>query len=245
MGEFHGNQHVGADSEQAPSWDYEDLRHGVISFAEEHGGPPTTDEAANDDRFPCLATIYRILDGGWNELLEDAGLERGQVMEYGPEEKASMLQDLRAVLHSQEIKYLTSRQYERHGEYGKTTIKETFGSWSEACKRANIDAGEKYGINCEGPRGGVLDSLQELRVAQLLHERGLEYEAHPEIGETGWISDFYIPVQDLWVEVNGFADSERPNARDFERKMRYYEEQGLDCVVIESPEELREELDQR
>lgn len=245
MGEFHGNQHVGADGERPASWDYEDLREGVISFAAEHGEPPTTDEAANDDRFPSLATIYRILDEGWNELLADAGLERGQVMQYGPEERASMLQDLRAVLHSQESEYLTSRQYERHGEYGKTTIKETFGSWSEACERANIDAGEKYGINCEGPRGAVLDSLQEFRVAQLLDERGLEYDAHPEIGNTGWIGDFYVPVYDLWIEVNGFADGERPNATEFERKTRYYDQQDLDCVVVESPAELREELDQR
>lgn len=245
MGDFHGNQHVGPDGETAPSWEYENLRDGVISYTEEHGEPPTTDDAATDDRFPCLATIYKILDGGWNELLADAGLEQGQARKYGPEERASMLQDLRAVLNSVESSYLTTRQYERHGEYGKTTIKGTFGSWSDACERANVDAGEKYGIACEGPQGATLDSLQELRVAQCLHEHGLDYEAHPRVGESSWISDFYVPGYDLWVEVNGFADGERPNAEDFELKLDYYDQQRLECIVVETPEEFSDALERR
>lgn len=245
MGEFYGNQHVGPEGSDAISWEYEDLREGVVSYVEEHGESPTTDDAAQDDRFPSLATIYKILDDGWNELLTDAGVEGGHVREYGPEEKAAMLQDLREVHQSVDSDYLTTRQYERLGEYGKTTIKQTFGSWSDACEKANIDAGEKYGITCEGPNGETLDSLQELRVAQVLDEKGLAYDAHPSVEDTRWVGDFYVPAYELWVEVNGFADGERPNAVDFERKLDYYEEHGLKCVVVNTPDELRSELRRR
>nr|WP_240148849.1 hypothetical protein [Halorubellus sp. JP-L1] len=222
--------------------EYADLREAVKSYAVEHGEPPTTEEAANDGRFPSLATIYKRLDGSWNDLLEDAGLKRGHVGEYGPAEATDMLQDMRAVLHTVESSYLTTRQYAENGSYADDTIKETFGSWREACERAKIDAGEKYGVRCEGPRGSTLESRQELKIAELLHERDIEYEVHPDLDGTSWVGDFYLSAFELWVEVNGFADGERPNAADFEQKLKHYEEQGLDCVVLESPEELVAEI---
>jgi hypothetical protein len=212
----------------------------VISYAEQYGEPPTTEEAANDDRFPSIATIYKILDGSWNDLLADAGFERGHVGEYGPEEEAKMLQDIRSVLHSVDSDYLTSRQYAKYGEYADDTIKQTFGSWSSACEKANIDAGEKYGICCEGPNGEILDSLQELKVAHALNDRDIEYLVHPQLEETDWRGDFYLPECDLWVEVNGFADGERPNAEDFRRKLEYYETQEMDCIVVETPNDMLE-----
>lgn len=242
MGKFYGNQHVGVNDQ---SDDYEDLKAGAVSFAAEHGEPPTTEEAANDDRFPSLSTIYKILDGSWNDLLDDAGLERGHVGEYGPEEEARMLQDMRSVLHTVESSYLTTRQYAERGEYADDTIKRMFGSWREACERANIDAGQKYGIACKGPQGGTLDSLQELKVAQSLHERSIEYEVHPALEGTTWVGDFYLPAFDTWVEVNGFADGERPNDTDFEQKLDHYYERGMDCIVLDAPEELADELRSR
>lgn len=240
MGEFHGNQHV-----QTTEYEYDDLRAAARAFAEEEGHAPTTEEAANDDRFPSIRTIYKIIDGSWNDLLEDAGLERGHVGEYGPDERVAMLQDLRTVLHSVDSDYLTTRQYAEHGKYGDETVKRTFGSWKEACRRANVDPGEKFGVTTEGPTGETLESLQELKVAQLLDSRGLEYEVHPEVEDTGWRCDFRVPSCDLWVEVNGFAAGERPNAGDFDRKLEYYEDRGMDYVVVESGEELEAELSGR
>lgn len=241
MGKFYGNQHT----EHTPEWNYEDILEGAKSFAEEHGETPTTEDAAEDDRFPCLATVYDNLDGSWNDLLEDAGLERGHVGTYGPEEESAMLQDLRAVQQSLDSDYLTTRAYEEHGEYGKETIKERFGSWSDACELARIDAGTKFGNRCEGPEGNVLDSLQELKVAQMLYGRGLDYEAHPKLNGTTWVGDFYIPAYDLWVEVDGFSNGERPNKADFERKVEHYEEHEMELVIVENPIELGEELQRR
>lgn len=242
MGEFHGNQHVNGNS---PDVDYDDLREAVVSFTEERGEPPTTEQAANDERFPSIATIYKILDGSWNDLLDDAGFERGHVGEYGPESEAEMLQDMRSVVHDVESEYLTTRQYAERGMYSDDTIKRRFGSWREACERASIDAGTKYGISCDGPQGATLDSLLELKVATFLNDRGIAYEVHPVLESTTWVSDLYLPTFELWVEVNGFADQERPNASDFERKLEYYDEHGMDCVVVESSEALADELQDR
>ncbi|WP_227133271.1 homing endonuclease associated repeat-containing protein [Halorubellus salinus] len=238
MGEFYGNQHTGATDDG----DYADLREAVLAYAAENGEAPTTEEAANDDRFPSLNTIYKRLDRGWNDLLEDVGLERGQPEAYGPEETAEMLQDLRAVQQAVESDHLTSRQYAERGAYGDDTIKERFGSWREACERADVDAGKRYGVSCEGPQGATLDSRLELAVATALHERDVVYEVHPEVPETNWTSDLYLPEVDLWVEVNGFAAGERPNEADFERKLDHYEREGLDCVVVEGAKELVTEI---
>lgn len=238
MGEFYGNQHTATTDEAK----YASLREAVLAYAAENGEAPTTEEAANDDRFPSIKTIYKRLDGSWNDLLEDAGLERGEVGEYGPEETSKMLQDLRAVQQAVESEHLTSRQYAERGAYGDDTIKERFGSWSEACERANVDAGERYGESCEGPQGATLDSRLELQVAAALDDRGVAYEVHPELPETNWRGDFYLPKFDRWVEVNGFADGERPNEADFERKLEHYARAGLDCVVVESADDLLAEI---
>jgi hypothetical protein len=245
MGDFYGNQHVGADDERAVSWDYEDLRDGVISFAEEHGEPPTTDDAANEDRFPSLATIYKILDEGWNELLEDAGFDDGHVGSYDSEERAAMLQNMRDILYSVDSEYLTTRQYAERGAYGDDTIKQTFGSWTEACEQARIEPGQKYGIRSEGPTGETLDSLLERRISQFLHDREIDYDVHPELEGTDWQGDFYLPEFDLWVEVDGFAEGERPNAEEFNRKLEHYDRSEMDCVVVEEREELAEGLRRR
>lgn len=240
MGEFYGNQHT-----TEYEWDYDEIRRAVVAYVEEHGCPPTTDDAAHDDRFPSLSTMYRYLDCSWNELLEDAGFDEGHVGAYGSEERAEMLRDMRAVLQSVDSEYLTTRQYAERGKYGDDTIKGTFGSWTEACEEARIEPGQRYGVASEGPTGERLDSLLELRVATFLYGSGIEYGVHPELAGTDWRGDFYLPGFDLWVEVNGFVEGERPNKEDFARKREHYDRREMDCVVVQAPEELAAELRSR
>jgi len=205
VGEFYGNQHTTVEE-----WEYDDLKAAVEAYAAEHGAPPTTDEAAADDRFPSLSTIYRYLDGSWNDLLADAGLERGHVGSYGPGEREAMLADMRAVLESVDAERLTTRAYAADGAYSDDTIKATFGSWRTACERAGVEPGRKYGVGCEGPSGASLDSRRELQVARFLHERGVEYVVHPAVPESDWLGDFHLPAFGRWVESTG---SQRASGR--------------------------------
>lgn len=237
MGEFHGNQHTTVEE-----WEYDDLKAAVEAYAAEHDEAPTTAQAAADDRFPSLSTIYRYLDGSWNDLLADAGLERGHVGSYGPDEREAMLEDMREVLASVEADHLTTRAYAADGSYSDDTVKATFGSWRTACERAGIEPGRKYGVACEGPSGATLDSRRELRVARFLDERGIEYVVHPAVPDSDWLGDFYLPAFDVWVEVDGFADGERPNEAAFARKLGHYEALNLDCLVVETATALAVEL---
>jgi hypothetical protein len=78
-----------------------------------------------------------------------------------------------------------------------------------------------------------------------LHENGIEYEVHPPLGKNNWYGDFYLPSQNLWIEVNGYAPGERPNAEQFERKLALYDRTDRECVVVRGVEDLERALGER
>lgn len=203
---------------------------------------PTTRDADDDDVLPALDTIYRVAGKGWNEILDDAGMQSTQVERYSDDEKDDMMSDIQRVFAMQNTGYLTSRAYADEGEYATSTIKEHFGSWSEACDEANVPSGSRHGNQCCGPKGATLDSYQEQRCAFLLHSLDIKYEVHKQIPETNWISDFYLPNFDLWIEIDGYVDGTRPNSESFARKLCHYESHGYDYVVASNPTDLKNQL---
>lgn len=223
-------------------WSHERLVAAAAEFGQDLGRSPTTDEAAHDDRFPSLATIYRYANGGWLSVLDDAGLERTQVRGYGPGEEPRMCRDLYGAFMAVETPYLTHRQYDDLGAYPTSVVKEQFGSWRDACDTASIPSGQKHGKFCEGPHGERLESQLERAVAGVLVEHDIQYLAHPRIEDTAWIADFYLPSCELWVEVDGYATATRPNERNFARKLEYLDETDEDFVVVGSPDDLIEIL---
>lgn len=140
---------------------------------------------------------------------------------------------------------LTTRTYDEIGSYPTSVIKDSFGSWTEACTAAGIDCGEKHGTRCVGPRGEQLESRCEREVAELLHGNGVSFDVHPPIGETNWVGDFYLPDADLWIEVDGYSDGDRPNSDSFEEKCAYFEEHTMEYDVVDSAEELEGRLHSR
>lgn len=94
-------------------------------MALELGRSPTTAEAANDDRFPCLATIYKYADDGWLSVLEDADLDRTQVRGYGSDERSRMRRDLYGAFRVVDTPSLTHRQYDDLGTYPTSVVKDT------------------------------------------------------------------------------------------------------------------------
>lgn len=237
MREFHGNQHT---ANEYDDYTYDDLLGDVRDLARALGHSPTTRDARDHDALPCLARIYDLTDD-WNTVLADAGLEPTQVETYGDHERPAMLADLRAVHESVEG-CLTTREYRDRGEYATSTIKKAFGSWREACEAAGVEPGEKYGEPCVGPNGERLESRHELAVAQVLADHGIAYEVHPPVPETNLECDFHLLDLDLWVEVDGFYPGQRPNEHTFERKLDLYEERGMEFVVVDGPDELRDRL---
>lgn len=237
MGKFHGNQHTQTEYDD---YSYGDLVVDVRSLAKTLEKTPTTRDAMEDDTIPCLDRIYDIVDGSWQAVLADAGVGQTQVERYGPDEQKRMVRDLRRVQNESSGYVLTTRDYDENGGYPTSVIKDFFGSWADACAAAGVDHGTKHGTRCTGPRGREFESKQELAVAQMLYENDVNYVVHPRLRKTNWVGDFYLPKYELWVEVDGYEDSERPNATSFGEKLSFYHEMGMDVVVVSSADELIE-----
>ncbi|WP_232700641.1 homing endonuclease associated repeat-containing protein [Halobacterium wangiae] len=218
---------------------YQGLLEAARELGDELGRSPTTQEAANDDRFPSIATIYKIADNGWLAILEDAGLKPTQVREYGSEEAPRICADLHRVLERVDTPYLTHRQYDDHGTYPTSVVKEYFGSWRNACNEAGISPGEKHGTHCEGPNGEILESRHEFGVASLLTNVGVDYRAHPKVEDTPWTADFYLPASDVWIEVDGYHEDSRPNKAGFAEKLDYLKQHNNTVLIVKNANELR------
>lgn len=244
MGEFYGNQHTGSEYDD---YEYDDLIEAVRELAAELGEPPTTRDTEADERFPCLARMYDLIEEDWSRVLADAGVdsESLQVWTYDSDDREEMIDDLRRADNLTAGPSLTMREYDSHGKFATSTVKKHFGSWAEACAAAGVDCGRRHGKQCAGPNGNQLDSRHELAVAQYLDEQGLEYRTHVRVGETRWTCDFYIESLDLWVEVDGYIAGRRPNKRPFTQKLGYYAFRGMEFVVVESPADLETELQKR
>lgn len=226
--------------ESDSSYTYEQLVSDVSALAEELGDSPTTRDAQDDDRFPSLNTMYGVIREDWAAVLDDADLEPNpqQVDSYDERERGAMEADLRRVNREVASDHLTMRQYDDLGRYATSTVKLHFGSWAEACKSAGISAGRKHGEACEGPNGDRLDSWHEREVAEFLSDRGLAYETHPPVGDTGYEADFYLSEWEFWIEVDGYVAGERPNRESFDEKLEYFEANDLDHVVVDSSDEV-------
>jgi hypothetical protein len=241
MGRFHGNQHT---NDGCGEYSYGKLVTGVKRLADELERPPTTRDAQADARLPSLQKLYELSEDGWLGVLDDADLERTQVGKYGVRERPKMCADLQRALDAAGGSYLTHREYDEFGRYSTSVVKEYFGSWKEACEAAALSPGQKYGVRCEGPLGESLDSWHERSTARLLNAHGIEYTVHPQVEDTNWEGDFYLPKAELWIEVDGFAAGGRPNQSSFEAKLDYYQTHGLNFVVGD-PDQLEKVLRDR
>lgn len=244
MGDFHGNQHT--DSEY-DDYTYEDLVDDVAELAEELGEAPTTRDADQADELPSLATMYRIIEEDWATVLRDAGVQptKHQRRSAPADRQERMLEDLRKTNRETAGDKLRLRQYNEHGAFTSSSMKERFGSWAEACEKAGINCGTRHGVQCTGPRGGLLDSQHERLVAVFLDDCGIEYDVHPDIDDLPYESDFYLPSIGLWIEVDGYVAGGRPNQENMEAKRQYFEANGFDYVVVEDSTELAQELQRR
>lgn len=244
MGEFYGNQHTESSS---MDYDYGDLLNDVAELAEELGRPPTTADVSQAEELPSIATLYRILEDDWASTLRAAGVEptKAQRRSVPSDRRERMLADLRRTNRETEGDTLRLRQYDEHGSFSGSSMKERFGSWSEACAAAGLDCGTRHGIQCTGPQGNRLDSQHERLVAAFLDDCGIEYVVHRDVDDLGYESDFYLPDVDLWVEVDGYVAGGRPNVANMDAKRDYFESKDLDYVVVQDGDELAEALRER
>lgn len=231
MGEFYGNQHTGSTYSD---YDHEDLVEDVAELAEEIGRPPTTEDANQAEGMPSIATLYLILDDDSASTLREAGVEpmKEHRRSVPSDRRERMLEYLRRTNRETKGDTLRLRQYDKHGSFSGSSMKERFESWAEACGAADLECGTRHGIQCIGPQGNRLDSQHERLVAVFLDDCGVEYVVYPEVDDLGYESDFYLSDVDLWIEVDGYVAGGWPNVENMEAKRDYFESNNFDYVVV-------------
>jgi hypothetical protein len=221
------------------TWSKEDIKDGVKNLYIEIGEVPTMRDATNHDELPSSATITNKF-GTWNNLLEEIGLEKNQVEKYTDEDKEDMLNDIRRC--ADEINSnLTTREYINIGSFGHNAIKNMFGSWGEALEEAGVKSGQKHGSTTQCKCGETLDSVNEKIVGDILHQFSINHEVHKSLPQSDYISDFYLPSISIWIEVNGYEKSERPNQEQYNQKLNHYELLGLEYIEINVPYNTKQE----
>lgn len=208
----------------------------IKRLAEKLERTPTLKEAAELDSLPSEGALAERF-GTWNNLLQKAGLNINQKITYSNDE---YIKDLKICAEQTDGK-LTIRKYIKIGNHSHDSIKRRFGSWKEACEIAGIKPGEKHGTKIEGQNGNILDSSFEARVADILNEYNINYETHKKVLNSKWITDFYIPSLNVWIEVNGYEKG-RPNKSKYQEKLKYYRKNNLDFIEIKKPEKIINKL---
>ena len=105
-----------------------------------------------------------------------------------------------------------------------------FGSWNKAIEAAgftpNINDG--FGIRTLGKDGILYRSQYEAKFADNYLYNKYKYEYEKPYGN-GWYYDFYLPEQDLYIEINGGLRKERNK-----EKIEYNRANNIKCIVLEA-----------
>lgn len=93
---------------------------------------------------------------------------------------------------------------------------------------------KKYGGQFRTNKGEVVKSKMEMKLANLLHERGIDYHYERRLGP--YKPDFYLPRYHLFIEVFGLADLQNKDGNVYragmKKKMRYYRLVGVKVVPL-------------
>lgn len=223
----------GGNNQHTENFNVEDLKNATLELSKEIEGSPTVRDLKDDDRFPSIATVYRIIDS-WNDFLESLSLEPNCEHKYDESDKEDIAKDLR--LSNDKVSgNLTMRKYMEVGSYSHSAVKSVFGTWNNALDELDIDKSTRHGNVRECLCGKQLDSTKEKLVGDILHKFGVEHEVHKQLPDSKFVTDFYIPNGDIWIEVNGYTDDGRPNIEQFRKKRTEYDEKSLNYIEIKIP----------
>jgi len=232
------------EGDTSTRWTKEEILKEIKKLDSELEGKPRMQDAIESDNLPSAGTLNRKFNG-WNNLLEEANIGAHHASEHNKED---VIQDLQRC-YSKVQGYLTSRKYIEIGQYNHNTVKRKFGSWKEAAEAAGIKSGSKHGEVVECKCGFKLDSMKEKVVGDLLHDLSVDHKIHKSIPDSNFVTDFFIPQLNLWIEVDGYKQDGRPERSKFSDKIDHYDSLDLDYIVISIPDsversKLKEQLEE-
>lgn len=232
---FNGNQHT-----EGLNYNNEEIKNAVQELADELGRTPSATEAKKHEDIPGPKSISERF-GSWNSLLKEVGLELNEVREYDDSEKENIKKDIKRV-NDMVNENITIRKYKKLGDYSEGTIIKFFNSWNSALKACNLSINSKHGNQTTCKCGKILDSNIEKTVGDILHEKNLKHQVHKRIPSSDFISDFYLPNYDLWIEVDGYWKYTRPQHSRKSEKQETYQDNELDVLWLNVEDEFANKI---
>ena len=175
-----------------------DLLAEIHSLSEHLGRTPSALKMSKDGGYSVGAYERRF--GSWNEALREAGFEVNNRSDIPDAELIAELHRLAKELGR------TPRAVDmtEHSEYGQATYSTSFGSWSEALNRADL---EHEKILHPDHLDHLCRSGYEVEVAEILLDTGVEYEYEGLVIEYGdgrtYTPDFV--TEQYVIEVKGYV----------------------------------------
>lgn len=116
-----------------------DLLHDIRRVAEKIDRAPTVTDYAEHGRYSRSPVQRRF--GSWNEAKRQAGVQ--EIKEWGID-RDRLLHDLRLVA-DRLGETPSSRQYDEHGQFSRSTMQDRFESWNDAIRAAGLEVNRSVG----------------------------------------------------------------------------------------------------
>ncbi|WP_158057336.1 homing endonuclease associated repeat-containing protein [Halorussus halophilus] len=143
------------------------LRSALQSLAARLGKTPTVVEM--HEQGDCDPQRYFEVFDGWDEALEAAGLDPGDMGKSIPDRE--LLAELQR-LHTELGKTPTQRDMADHGEYSTRTYQTRFGSWNAAIEQAMLSTNEISEKDLRQELTRLADELDQPPTAEEMEEYG-------------------------------------------------------------------------
>ena len=108
------------------------------------------------------------------------------------------------------------------------------------------DIGRKGGYGKKGytKNGTYYASSFEKQCFEYLEENNIKFKAHKEIPNSSKVSDIYLPIQNLWIELDGINREQKKKyiGKSYEywmNKLKTYKQNNLTYKVIYTLEEFK------
>ena len=127
-------------------------------------------------------------------------------------------------------------------EFGSRAVfRKYFGSWNNAIRAAGFEPNPEFFAKCVRANDGhMCDSMIEQVVDDWLHENKITHERNWRYPGSKMSADFYLPENDLVIEVFGLRGGSRVYDRNYERKMKLISANNIQLLSLQTEDVLKE-----
>ncbi len=136
-------------------------------------------------------------------------------------------------------------------EYSQETIDKISKNSKKRCssieeKKRMRDIGRKGGFGKKGytKNGVYFQSSIEKKCFEFLEENKIKFTPHKNIPNSSKVSDVYLDILDLWVEIDGIDREKRSKwlkeeYKYWQSKMEIYKKENLNLIIVKNFDEFK------